>query len=162
MNTVGSKIHSNLGIGIGMANLHVNLWEHIQPQPASLPVPYVLQISPESEMNPGWQQSHLPLHYSSHFFLLLWPSLQFISFILHFKCYPGSSLYALPALLPYPPTPTSWPWRSPVLGHIKFGKRGPLVLQNSSLWKIELNFLFSKLLFESVIINSQTYFCQNN
>jgi hypothetical protein len=22
--------------------------------------------------------------------------------------------------LPYPPTPTSWPWRSPVLGHIKF------------------------------------------
>jgi hypothetical protein len=25
-----------------------------------------------------------------------------------------------PALLPYPPIPTSWPWRSPVLGHIKF------------------------------------------
>ena len=22
--------------------------------------------------------------------------------------------------LPYPPTPTSWPWHSPVLGHIKF------------------------------------------
>jgi hypothetical protein len=22
--------------------------------------------------------------------------------------------------LPYPPTPTFWPWRSPVLGHIKF------------------------------------------
>jgi hypothetical protein len=29
--------------------------------------------------------------------------------------------YNLPlTLLPYPPTPTSWPWRSPVLGHIKF------------------------------------------
>ena len=26
----------------------------------------------------------------------------------------------LPALLPYPSTPTSWPWCSPVLGHIKF------------------------------------------
>jgi hypothetical protein len=25
-----------------------------------------------------------------------------------------------PALLPYSPTPTSWPWHSPVLGHIKF------------------------------------------
>jgi hypothetical protein len=25
-----------------------------------------------------------------------------------------------PALLPYPLTPTSWPWHSPVLGHIKF------------------------------------------
>jgi hypothetical protein len=25
-----------------------------------------------------------------------------------------------PTLLPYPPTPTSWPWHSLVLGHIKF------------------------------------------
>jgi hypothetical protein len=39
---------------------------------------------------------------------------------LHFKCYPESTLYPPPALLPYPPTPTSWPWHSPVLGHIKF------------------------------------------
>jgi hypothetical protein len=42
---------------------------------------------------------------------------------LHFKCYPKSSLCRLPpppALLPYPPTPSSWPWCSPVLGHIKF------------------------------------------
>ena len=44
----------------------------------------------------------------------------FISYFLylHFKCYPESSLYPPPALLPYPPTPTSWPWHSPVLGHI--------------------------------------------
>jgi hypothetical protein len=27
-----------------------------------------------------------------------------------------------PALLPYPPTPTFWPWHSPVLGHIKFAR----------------------------------------
>jgi hypothetical protein len=39
---------------------------------------------------------------------------------LHFKCYPESSLYPPPTLLPYPPTPTSWPWCSPVLEHIKF------------------------------------------
>jgi hypothetical protein len=25
-------------------------------------------------------------------------------------------------LLPYPPTPTSWPWHSPVLRHIKFAR----------------------------------------
>jgi hypothetical protein len=29
-----------------------------------------------------------------------------------------------PPLLPYPPTPTSWPWCSPVLGHIKFANQG--------------------------------------
>jgi hypothetical protein len=28
----------------------------------------------------------------------------------------------LPHLLPHPPTPTSWPWRSPVLRHIKFAR----------------------------------------
>jgi hypothetical protein len=30
--------------------------------------------------------------------------------------------YTSPILLPYPPTPTSWPWRSPVLRHIKFAR----------------------------------------
>ena len=40
---------------------------------------------------------------------------------LHFKCYPKSPLY-YPALLPYLPTNTSRPWRSPVLGHIKFAR----------------------------------------
>jgi hypothetical protein len=39
---------------------------------------------------------------------------------LHFKCYPESPLYA--PLLPYPPTPISWTWCSPVLGHIKFAR----------------------------------------
>jgi hypothetical protein len=53
---------------------------------------------------------------------------------LHFKCYPESSLYLPPpALLPYPPTPTSWPWHSPVLGHIKFARPRGL---SSQLWLI--------------------------
>jgi hypothetical protein len=39
---------------------------------------------------------------------------------LHFKFYPQSPLYPTPALLPNPPTPTSWPWHYPVLGHIIF------------------------------------------
>ena len=33
-------------------------------------------------------------------------------FHLHFQCYPKSP----------PPTPTSWPWHSPVLRHIKFAR----------------------------------------
>ena len=48
----------------------------------------------------------------------------FIRYFLHlqFKCYPKRPLYPplTPALLPYPFTPTSCPWHSPVLGHIKF------------------------------------------
>jgi hypothetical protein len=33
---------------------------------------------------------------------------------LHFQCYPKSPPYPSPN--PYPPTPTFWPWHSPVLG----------------------------------------------
>jgi hypothetical protein len=31
-----------------------------------------------------------------------------------------------PALLPNPPTPTSWPWHSPVLGHVFFPRPTPI------------------------------------
>ena len=31
-------------------------------------------------------------------------------------------LHTLTHPLPYPPTPTSWPWQSPVLRHIKFAR----------------------------------------
>jgi hypothetical protein len=41
---------------------------------------------------------------------------------LHFKCYPESPLYPLPTLLCNPPTPASWPWHSPVLGHMIFAR----------------------------------------
>jgi hypothetical protein len=48
----------------------------------------------------------------------------FIRYFLHlqFKCYSKSSLYPPPALLHNPPTPTSWLWHSPVLGHIVFAR----------------------------------------
>jgi hypothetical protein len=46
---------------------------------------------------------------------------------LHFKCYTKSSLYSPPVLLPYPPTPTSWPWCFPCTGAYKVCKtKGPL------------------------------------
>jgi hypothetical protein len=40
---------------------------------------------------------------------------------LHFQYYPKSPPCP-PPTLPYPPTPTSWPWCSPVLRHIKFAR----------------------------------------
>jgi hypothetical protein len=49
---------------------------------------------------------------------------------LHFKCNPESSLHPPPTLLPYPPTSTSWPWHSLVLGHIKIARPRGL----SSYW----------------------------
>jgi hypothetical protein len=53
----------------------------------------------------------------------------FFIYISNFQCYPESSPYPLPPLS-YPPTPTSWPWHSPVLRHIKFAR--PMGL--SSQW----------------------------
>ena len=41
---------------------------------------------------------------------------------LHFKCYRERPLYPPPTLIPNPPTPNSWPWHSPVLGHIIFAR----------------------------------------
>jgi hypothetical protein len=43
---------------------------------------------------------------------------------LHFKCYPESPLYLPQTLLPYPPTPASWPWHSPVLRHKNLQDQG--------------------------------------
>jgi hypothetical protein len=53
---------------------------------------------------------------------------------IHFRCYPENSLYPPSALLPYPPTPTSWLWHSPVLGHIKFAISRCL---SSQWWQLE-------------------------
>jgi hypothetical protein len=36
--------------------------------------------------------------------------------------YISNAIPKVPHSLPYPPTPTSWPWRSPVLRHIKFAR----------------------------------------
>jgi hypothetical protein len=55
----------------------------------------------------------------SLFFKELWVFFIRYFVYIHFKCYPESSLPPLPRS-PYQPTPASWPWLSPVLGHIKF------------------------------------------
>jgi hypothetical protein len=57
----------------------------------------------------------------------------FIRYFLHlyFKCYSESPLYPPSALLPNPPTPPSWLWHSPVLGHMIFTRprASPLHMQ---------------------------------
>jgi hypothetical protein len=60
---------------------------------------------------------HSHLQFSQSFFFQC-----FIRYFLdlHFKCYPEIPLYTPPIQLPYWPTPTSWTWCSPVLGHIKY------------------------------------------
>jgi hypothetical protein len=49
-----------------------------------------------------------------------------LNFIDIFFIYISNAIPKVPytphTLLPYPPTPTSWLWHSPVLGHIKFAR----------------------------------------
>jgi hypothetical protein len=49
--------------------------------------------------------------------------LNFLNYFLHlhFQWYPQKSSMTSPPL-PYPPTPTSWLWRSPILRHKKFAR----------------------------------------
>jgi hypothetical protein len=63
------------------------------------------------------------------FFLSLFKK-KFIRYFphLHCQCYPKSSPIPSP-LLPYPPTPNSWPWLSPVLRHIKSARTMGLSFQ---------------------------------
>jgi hypothetical protein len=50
------------------------------------------------------------------FFIYISNAIPFPSFLSE------SPLYPPPTLLPNPPTPASWPWHSPVLGHIIFAR----------------------------------------
>ena len=67
------------------------------------------------EFQLGMKWTLLELRSHDHFFFFIRYFLH-----LHFKCYPQNPLYPPPALLPKPPTPVSWPWHSPVLGHMIF------------------------------------------
>ena len=55
------------------------------------------------------------------FFIMYFPQL-------HFQCYPKSPPYP-PLQFPTHPFPIFWPWRSPVLGHIKFASQMGLSFQ---------------------------------
>jgi hypothetical protein len=66
-----------------------------------------------------WHRNLVSLRYRKKTLFLFFFLIRYFLYI-HFKCYPESSLYPRHDLLPYPPTPASWPWHSPVLGHIKF------------------------------------------
>jgi hypothetical protein len=58
-----------------------------------------------------WQQHHVwRTNENAQTFFLLRIFLNYIS----------NAIPKVSHTLPYPPIPTFWPWRSPVLGHIKF------------------------------------------
>jgi hypothetical protein len=75
----------------------------------------------------GTRKYHLEWGQIFFFFSFLSKVLFFFFFFLiryflhlHFKCYPKSPPYLPPNTLPYTPTPTSWPWCSPVLRHKRY------------------------------------------
>jgi hypothetical protein len=74
---------------------------------------------------------------------------------IHLKCYPKSSLYPPSTLLPYPPTPASWPWHFPVLGHIKFARPRGL----SSQWELGHLLLHMQLEIRALGVLVSLYCC---
>ena len=66
-----------------------------------------------------WRLSYAKCTYNTNLQLHLQLCIFLIRYFLHlhFQYYPKS-----PPSLPYPPTPTFWPWRSLVLRHIKFAR----------------------------------------
>jgi hypothetical protein len=68
---------------------------------------------------------------------------------LHFKCYPESPLHPTPTLLPNhplpPPTPVSWPWHFPILGHIIFTRPRASPPNDDRLGHLCYKFLFRGL-----------------
>ena len=59
-------------------------------------------------------------HSSSSFYIFSFLIRYFLH--LHFKCYPLFYFPLQKSPIPSPPTPASWPWHSPVLGHIIFAR----------------------------------------
>ena len=115
-------------VTLAMGKQKAEQWDSMWPLPG-------LQVSQELTcrmVNTHHQTSQLtPLHSATKLLFLFLFCFVFRYFLhLHFKCYLESPLYPpLSALLPYPPTQTSWPWHSPVLGHIKFARPGGLSFQ---------------------------------
>jgi hypothetical protein len=106
----------------------------VLPLPTSLPLPWSVFFLFFSFLFFSF------LFFSFLFFSFLFFSFLFFSFLLFFLFFLSfflssyyillhiffiyisyispNPLYSTPTLLPKPPTPSSWPWNSPVLGHI--------------------------------------------
>ena len=48
-----------------------------------------------------------------------------------------------PVLIPNPPTPASWPWHSPVLGHMIFARPRASPLNDGRLGHLWLNIIIT-------------------
>jgi hypothetical protein len=75
----------------------------------------------------GIMESEIPRVFFIFYFLFIFFIIRYFP-RLHFQCYPKGPPYPPPPI-PYPPTPPFCPWRSPVLGHIKFATPMGLSLQ---------------------------------
>jgi hypothetical protein len=89
----------------------------VVPQIVSCPnVSHLCTLSPISV-------SHISFSFLNFYMFLLDIFFIYISYAIPFPSFCSkSSLYPPPALLPNPPTPTSWPWHSPLLGHVIFAR----------------------------------------
>jgi hypothetical protein len=99
--------------------------------------------SRRSEFISAYVDSSIP-RYDRYDLLIWWVYFLFFSkkldifFFLHFKCYSLSQFPLqnppIPSPLPLlitPPTPASWPWHSPILGHRTFtGTRASLLIDD--------------------------------
>jgi hypothetical protein len=88
---------------------HVVLW--LTPSPLVLPLNYLIIHTCNLTCTITLFFSMCIFYFLIRYFLHL-----------HFKCSPKSPQYSSPTLLPNPPTLASWPWHSPVLGHIIFAR----------------------------------------
>jgi hypothetical protein len=88
-----------------------------------MPIPNVGHDSEQLTSSQAYKIARPPLRTSNFFFSFFFLDIFFI--------YISNAIPKVPyttPLLPYPLTPTSWPWLSPVLGHIKFAR--PKVLSS--------------------------------
>jgi hypothetical protein len=87
----------------------------------------VVDISKVGSPSPSNYQLKVALFFS--FFFSFYSFLIIYFLYLHFKCFLVSPFLVSPLKTPYPqppppftnpPTPASWPWQSPILGHRAF------------------------------------------
>jgi hypothetical protein len=91
------------------------------------------------------------------FFLLFYFSIRYFLY-LRFKFYPECPLYPPTALFSNPPTPASWPWFCPVLGHIIIARPKASLSTDGRLGHLMLNMQLETRA-QGLLVSS--YFCSS-
>jgi hypothetical protein len=98
---------------------------YIFPSFLSILMGFFLLCGLFSFISPFSQSMSYPSHFLLYRTILVWVNFIFFNILLGiFLIYISNATPKVPHTLhhplPYPPTPTFWPWHSPVLEHIKF------------------------------------------